>query len=128
MDYAIRAGLLSNSKITDADLPAIHKTLGIEKEWVLKGAIVGDENDRGNIDTGTPVDMTGCTEIIIEGWIVSTASVLLSMVPPNSGIVNGVGQGGTRYSKTYIIETGNGMSTVYSKASDKKRHIMSQRH
>ena len=123
LDYAIRAGLLSNSQITDADKGQICQTIGAEPkkgEWVLKGTIAGDETNRGNIDTRLLVDMTGCTEIIIEGWIVATNNVLLSMLPPQSGIVNGIGVNGTRYSKTYIIETGNGMSTLYSKSSNAK--------
>lgn len=63
LEYAIRAGLLSNSKITDADKPQICETIGAErkKEWVLKGTIVGDENSRGNIDSGANVNMEGCT-------------------------------------------------------------------
>ena len=61
LDRAVRAGLISNSEITAADYPAIHKTLGVEKEWALKGEIIGDETDRGNIVSGARVDLQGCT-------------------------------------------------------------------
>lgn len=72
IDRAIRSGLLSNSQITDADYPAIHKTLGIEKEWVLKGTLTTE-----NKDTGVAVDLTGCTEMIIAGTGSATSDTLL---------------------------------------------------
>lgn len=53
----------------------------------------------------------------------ATANVLFSIYPPQSGIVNGIGTNGDRYSKIYIIESGNGMSTLYAKAANLKSAV-----
>lgn len=50
---------------TPAEQLAARQRLGMDKEWVLVGTIYGDENDRGNIDTGVNVDMSGCTELYV---------------------------------------------------------------
>lgn len=57
---------------------------------------------------------------MIAGWCTADANVLLSISPPHSGIVNGVGINGTRFSKVLLIESGNGLSTLYAKSSDNK--------
>ena len=62
IDRAVRAGLISNTQITTADYPAIHKTLGIERPWVLKGTLTTE-----NMGDGVTVDLTGCSEMYING-------------------------------------------------------------
>ena len=72
IDRAVRAGLISNSEITAADLPAIHKTLGVEKEWVLKGVCTTE-----TVNSMISIDMSDCTEMFISGYLYSDENVRL---------------------------------------------------
>lgn len=73
-------GMTGNSPAwTPVEQLAARQRLGMNKEWVLVGTIYGDETDRGNIDTGANVDLTGCTELyIFARGIAQDTTVLIS--------------------------------------------------
>ena len=84
-------------------------------DWVLKGAIVGDENDRGNIDTGVYVDLSGCTELVVKGYAVGTGSSLLNHKPGNNAIINGIFVNGTRTFFAHAYDVFGGYKFDYAK-------------
>lgn len=87
-------------------------------EWVLKGTIVGNADDRGNINTGVSIDLTGCTEIDIRGYTVGTGTAYINN---NFGwfvyrpIING-----TKYFRIIFADDILGYRTVYKGESSSR--------
>lgn len=61
-----------------AEQLAARQRLGMDKEWVLVGTIAGDEDNRGNIDTGVDVDLSGYTELYFIGRAIATGSTSIT--------------------------------------------------
>lgn len=71
-------GMTGNSPAwTPVEQLAARQRLGMNKEWVLVGTIYGDETDRGNIDTGVDVDLSGYTELYAFVRGVATSNISL---------------------------------------------------
>lgn len=69
---------------SQAEQLAARQRIGLDKEWVLVGTISGDESDRGNIDTGVDVDLSGCTELYFIGRAIATDS---TSIATNNGFI-----------------------------------------
>lgn len=96
-----------------------------EKDWVLKGTLTTE-----NKDTGVAVDLTGCTEVIIDGVTQGTASALFEFLPSASAIINGVVASGMRRFRAYFVEFMDGWMTINAKyltnGNEKSKYVTSQ--
>lgn len=94
MPYGVKSVMSAPVSATDPEWSAseqlaARQRLGIDRDWVLKGTIAGTADDRGNIDTGVNVDMTGCTELLIKGTGIATATCSIRAQFSNGSLVYG---------------------------------------
>lgn len=116
IDTVIRAALLSNSQITDADKPQICQTIGAEPAkgaWALKGTLSTD-----NKDVGVSVDLTGCTELIISGYTVGTGDSILQS--NNASLMYQFAKNGERSSYLHYVDSPLGIEPIAAKYFDTK--------
>lgn len=91
LPYAVKSAMTSTTDAawSSAEQASARQRLGIDRDWVLKGTIAGTAGDRGNIDTGVNVDMTGCTELLIKGAGIATATCSIRAQFSNGSLVYG---------------------------------------
>lgn len=110
LDYAVKAAMCDGKGAawTATEQAAAQQRLGINKNWTLKATITDGSE--------TPIDLTGCTELVVVTSITATGTCNLKF--GDYYIVNGIGYNGSRTTYSRFADGVVGMECVTSKQTN----------
>lgn len=110
LDYAVKAAMTDGKGAawTPAEQAAAQQRLGINKGWALKATITDGSE--------TPIDLTGCTELVIVTSVTATGTCNLKF--GDYYLVNGIGYNGSRNTYSRFIDGVVGIECVTSRQTN----------